>query len=86
MGCQRGTVRLWHWRTKKFFRYPATGKRCDVLSFSPDGSLLAAGSSETLRLWKFPEGDIVTDIRIPFSIDHLLENGGKTHACDIDIE
>lgn len=52
-----GGVKVWDWRNRALIAEIDNERPAQALSFAPDKSRLAAGSSENIRLWSLPGGE-----------------------------
>lgn len=57
-------VRVWNVQEGTLEQSLAVARRNEAVAFSPDGSLLASGDREAIRLWSYPE----------FELLHVIEN------------
>lgn len=82
-----GNIKVWDWRNRQLVTAIESEDPALALSIAPDNTMLAAGTSENIRLWSLPDGEYLRMLDtgpsavqvMDFSPDgSYLVNGGAT--------
>lgn len=71
-GTGDGQIQLWNLNTRTKIRtLPAHSKVVRAIAFSKDGSRLASGGSEGVKIWDIQKGTLIKNIPLPSSVESL---------------
>lgn len=81
-GTGEGRIYLWNLNTRtKIHTLQGDAKVLRAIAFSKDGSKLASGGSEGVKIWDIPKGTLIKNIPLPSSVESLaFSPDGQTLA------